>query len=49
MLERAQRRRRILIIWEKENLWIERLGSINPLKESTLILLGQENELVSVK
>jgi hypothetical protein len=49
MLERAQRRRLIPIIWEKNNLWIERLGSINPLKEPTPILLGQEKKLVSVK
>jgi hypothetical protein len=49
MLERAQRRRLIPIIWEKNNLWIERLRSINPLKESTPILLGQEKKLISVK
>jgi hypothetical protein len=47
--ERAQRRRRIPIIREKKNLWIERLRSINPLKEFTHILHGQENELVSVE
>jgi hypothetical protein len=39
-LERAQRRRLIPIIREKNNLWIENLRSINPLKESTHILLG---------
>jgi hypothetical protein len=48
-LERAQQKRLIPIIWEKKNLWIENLGSINPLKESTPILLGQENKLVSFK
>jgi hypothetical protein len=49
MLERAQRTRLIPIIQEKKNLWIKRLWSINSLKESTPIVLGQENKLVSVK
>jgi hypothetical protein len=35
--------------YRKKNLWIKNLGFINPLKESTPILLGQENKLVSVK
>jgi hypothetical protein len=48
-LERAQQRRLIPIIREKKNLWIKNLGSINPLKESTPILLGQENKLVNFK
>jgi hypothetical protein len=48
-LERMQWRRHIPIIREKKNLWIECLRSINPLKEFTLILLGQEKKLVRVK
>jgi hypothetical protein len=49
LLERVQWRRLIPIIREKNNLWIKNLRAINPLKESTTILLGQENKLVSVK
>jgi hypothetical protein len=44
MLEIAQRRRIIPIMREKKNLWIKCLGSINSLKESTPILLGQEKQ-----
>jgi hypothetical protein len=49
MLERAQWRRLISIIREKKDLWIEHLGSIDPLEEPTPMLLLYEKKLVSVK
>jgi hypothetical protein len=40
MLEGAQQTRPTPIIREKKNLWIKRLGSIDPLKEFAPILLS---------
>jgi hypothetical protein len=40
VLERVQWTRPNPIIWEKKNLWIQHLRSIDPLKQSTPILLS---------
>jgi hypothetical protein len=49
MLNRAQWRRLVSIIWEKKDLWIEHLGSIDPLKEYAPIKLLYEKKLVIIK
>jgi hypothetical protein len=48
-LERAQQRRLISIIWEKKDLWIEHLRSIDSLEKPAPMLLLYEKKLISVK
>jgi hypothetical protein len=49
MLKIVQWRRIITIIWEKKNLWIKCLRYMNPLKESTPILLRWEKQTCKCK